>query len=58
MPSAEILAVLADEVTEAGDAIAASLDRLVAATDEDAFQEATAEYAERVRRIAVAGEAL
>ena len=58
MPSSEILAVLADEVTEAGDAISASLTRLVAASDDAVFGEAAAEYLERVQRIAFASEAL
>jgi chemotaxis protein histidine kinase CheA/ActR/RegA family two-component response regulator len=58
MPSTEILAVLADEVAEAGDTISASLARLVNATDESAFEEARAEYGEQVQRIALASEAL
>lgn len=52
MPSSEILAVLADEVAEAGDAMAACLVRLVDAANGDAFAEAQAEYSEQLQRIA------
>ena len=58
MPSAEILAVLADEVAEAGDAMAASLVQLVDAPTTDAFAEARAEYDEQVSRIGQTVEAL
>ena len=58
MPSAEILAVLADEVAEAGDAMAACLARLADARDADDIDEARAEYAEQVQRIAQTVEAL
>lgn len=58
MPSAEILAVLADEVAEAGDVVSGSLVRLVEATEPSAFGEAAAEYAEQVQRIAAAAAAL
>lgn len=58
MPSAEILAVLADEVTEAGEVISRCLDRFAEAIDDAAFQEAAAEYTERVQRIGAASEAL
>jgi chemotaxis protein histidine kinase CheA len=58
MPSAEILAVLADEVAEAGDAMAACLARLADADAADDVDEARADYAEQVQRIAQTVEAL
>jgi chemotaxis protein histidine kinase CheA/ActR/RegA family two-component response regulator len=58
MPSAEILAVLADEVAEAGDFVGGSLARLVETTEPAAFAEAAAEYLEQVQRIAAAAAAL
>lgn len=58
MPSAEVLAVLADEVTEAGAAVSACLARLADTNDEDVFREANAEYIERVQRVALASDAL
>ncbi|MFL6711441.1 MAG: response regulator [Sulfurifustis sp.] len=58
MPSAEILAVLADEVVEMGEAITQLVVRLADAGDETSFAEAAAEYAERVERVALASETL
>jgi chemotaxis protein histidine kinase CheA/ActR/RegA family two-component response regulator len=58
MPSAEILAVLADEVTEAGEAIASALMHLVRAADAAAFDEAKGSYLEQVQRIGATCEAL
>ncbi len=58
MPSSEILAVLADEVTEAGNAIGVLLTRIVVATDETVFSDALTEYLEQVRRISAACDAL
>ena len=58
MPSTEILAVLADEVAEAGDAMASCLARLADAREVDDFEEARAEYAEQLQRIAQTVEAL
>jgi len=58
MPSSEILAVLADEVSEAGDAIGAQLAALAAAPDAAAFDEARAHYREQVQRIGGVCDAL
>lgn len=58
MPSAEILAVLGDEVAETSGAIDASVARLMEASDEGTFSESIAEYTECVQRIALACDAL
>lgn len=58
MVSAEILAVLADEVTEAGDVIKASSARLAAAADAAAFRDAVEPYGEQVERIKAVSGAL
>lgn len=57
MPSAEILAVLADEVTDAQNAIDASLDGL-SLGDGVVFADAKTGYVEQVQRIGVACSAL
>jgi len=57
MPSAEILAVLADEVTDAQNAIGASFDGLCSA-DGAVFADAKASYVEQVQRIGAACSAL
>lgn len=58
MPSAEIFAVLTDEMTETRDALGTSLADLGTATDEAAFAVAVAEYVEHVQRMALASQAL
>src|SRR5436190_16912474 len=58
MPSAEILAVLADEVTEAGTAVGAALLALVRAADSAAFEEARSAYLDPLARISATCEAL
>jgi chemosensory pili system protein ChpA (sensor histidine kinase/response regulator) len=58
MPSSEILAVLADEVSEAGGAIGAQLAALAAAPDAAAFDEARARYRDQVQRIGGVCDAL
>lgn len=58
MASSEILAVLADEVTEVADAVETSLARAAAATDEAAFSEAMHEYLEQVERVTAVSDAL
>lgn len=58
MVSAEILAVLADEVTEAGGVIKASAAALAAADGDAAFREAMEPYREQVERIAAVSNAL
>jgi len=58
MPSVEVLAVLADEVTEAGEVIKTALADAVAATDETAFEAGVEKYREQVRRIGSAAEIL
>ncbi len=58
MVSAEILAVLADEVTEAADAIGAACGRLAQALDEAAFRDALEPYLEQVQRISAVSNSL
>jgi len=58
MPSVEVLAVLADEVTEAGEVIKSALADAVAAIDVAAFQVGVEKYREQVERISRAAEIL
>ncbi len=58
MASTEILAVLADEVTEAGEVIAGASMHLARAHDSVGFDEAKTAYLEQVQRISATCEAL
>jgi chemotaxis protein histidine kinase CheA/CheY-like chemotaxis protein len=58
MASAEILAVLADEVVEVSDAIDSTLVRAAAAADAEQFREALTEYVAQFERIAAVCDAL
>jgi HPt (histidine-containing phosphotransfer) domain-containing protein len=58
MVSAEVLAVLADEVTEAGEVMGASFALVVQATDEATFREVAEPYVQQLERLTAVSGAL
>src|SRR5690554_4757438 len=58
MVSAEILAVLADEVAEAGEVIGRAAEALLETADESAFAEAREPYVEQVTRLTAVANTL